>query len=178
VFFQAEDGIRDFHVTGLQTCALPISRTSTGASACSAVVAVRVAVTTTWSRSVACGAGPGAARAAGVATVAMSPAATEAARVERVDGMGVLLAQPCRPRQRAALVHGSRAGERGRTDTAARRDRRRHALRIATSQLRGRSPDLQASRCDLAAAPSHARGTVAVSRGLACACRQPAYRCG
>src|SRR5690606_13375204 len=23
-FFQAEDGIRDFHVTGLQTCALPI----------------------------------------------------------------------------------------------------------------------------------------------------------
>src|SRR5215475_15799063 len=27
-FFQAEDGIRDFHVTGVQTCALPISRTS------------------------------------------------------------------------------------------------------------------------------------------------------
>src|SRR5690606_40435491 len=26
-FFQAEDGIRDFHVTGVQTCALPISRT-------------------------------------------------------------------------------------------------------------------------------------------------------
>src|SRR5436309_9585959 len=24
-FFQAEDGIRDFHVTGVQTCALPIS---------------------------------------------------------------------------------------------------------------------------------------------------------
>src|SRR5690606_39975212 len=23
-FFQAEDGIRDFHVTGIQTCALPI----------------------------------------------------------------------------------------------------------------------------------------------------------
>src|SRR5690606_39489644 len=29
-FFQAEDGIRDFHVTGVQTCALPIlSRSST-----------------------------------------------------------------------------------------------------------------------------------------------------
>src|SRR5690606_40680987 len=28
-FFQAEDGIRDFHVTGVQTCALPISRTAT-----------------------------------------------------------------------------------------------------------------------------------------------------
>src|SRR5439155_11270882 len=28
-FFQAEDGIRDGHVTGVQTCALPISRAST-----------------------------------------------------------------------------------------------------------------------------------------------------
>src|SRR5690606_39393772 len=27
-FFQAEDGIRDFHVTGVQTCALPISMPS------------------------------------------------------------------------------------------------------------------------------------------------------
>src|SRR5215467_15220937 len=26
VFFQAEDGIRDYKVTGVQTCALPISR--------------------------------------------------------------------------------------------------------------------------------------------------------
>src|SRR5690606_40817296 len=29
-FFQAEDGIRDFHVTGVQTCALPIWLTSNG----------------------------------------------------------------------------------------------------------------------------------------------------
>src|SRR5690625_6638366 len=29
-FFQAEDGIRDGHVTGVQTCALPISRQSHG----------------------------------------------------------------------------------------------------------------------------------------------------
>src|SRR5437870_9094844 len=28
-FFQAEDGIRDGHVTGVQTCALPISRVLT-----------------------------------------------------------------------------------------------------------------------------------------------------
>src|SRR5690606_18237647 len=28
-FFQAEDGIRDFHVTGVQTCALPISQIGT-----------------------------------------------------------------------------------------------------------------------------------------------------
>src|SRR5690606_39735180 len=27
-FFQAEDGIRDFHVTGVQTCALPICTVS------------------------------------------------------------------------------------------------------------------------------------------------------
>src|SRR5690606_13015990 len=30
-FFQAEDGIRDFHVTGVQTCALPIWRSSSRA---------------------------------------------------------------------------------------------------------------------------------------------------
>src|SRR5207302_8029674 len=30
-FFQAEDGIRDFHVTGVQTCALPISPPSSPA---------------------------------------------------------------------------------------------------------------------------------------------------
>src|SRR5204862_3824 len=29
-FFQAEDGIRDLYVTGVQTCALPISRPSSG----------------------------------------------------------------------------------------------------------------------------------------------------
>src|SRR5690606_28085992 len=29
-FFQAEDGIRDFHVTGVQTCALPISSLGEG----------------------------------------------------------------------------------------------------------------------------------------------------
>src|SRR3989475_9604507 len=32
-FFQAEDGIRDLTVTGVQTCALPISRPSTPAAA-------------------------------------------------------------------------------------------------------------------------------------------------
>src|SRR5690625_6920742 len=30
VFFQAEDGIRDGHVTGVQTCALPICPSSSG----------------------------------------------------------------------------------------------------------------------------------------------------
>src|SRR5262249_58102702 len=32
--FQAEDGIRDWSVTGVQTCALPISAPSAGGSAC------------------------------------------------------------------------------------------------------------------------------------------------
>src|SRR5690606_39537884 len=31
-FFQAEDGIRDFHVTGVQTCALPISARAASAA--------------------------------------------------------------------------------------------------------------------------------------------------
>src|SRR5690606_39621631 len=31
-FFQAEDGIRDFHVTGVQTCALPIWFVQMGAT--------------------------------------------------------------------------------------------------------------------------------------------------
>src|SRR5690606_12608216 len=35
-FFQAEDGIRDFHVTGVQTCALPISQVSTDVQLASA----------------------------------------------------------------------------------------------------------------------------------------------
>src|SRR6266511_5112468 len=39
-FFQAEDGIRDFHVTGVQTCALPIS--ARGAPAAPARTARRI----------------------------------------------------------------------------------------------------------------------------------------
>src|SRR5690606_39849875 len=37
--FQAEDGIRDFHVTGVQTCALPILRRAAGDSGTSASAA-------------------------------------------------------------------------------------------------------------------------------------------
>src|SRR5690606_40183862 len=40
-FFQAEDGIRDFHVTGVQTCALPISPDQNAASKWLASVAAR-----------------------------------------------------------------------------------------------------------------------------------------
>src|SRR5690606_40850493 len=40
-FFQAEDGIRDFHVTGVQTCALPISHAARKCRADSARMAGR-----------------------------------------------------------------------------------------------------------------------------------------
>src|SRR2546429_9988330 len=38
-FFQAEDGIRDVAVTGVQTCALPISWAQLGGDACKAFAA-------------------------------------------------------------------------------------------------------------------------------------------
>src|SRR5207249_9053185 len=37
-FFQAEDGIRDRNVTGVQTCALPISKTGGRAGSCRSAV--------------------------------------------------------------------------------------------------------------------------------------------
>src|SRR5690606_40072386 len=37
-FVQAEDGIRDFHVTGVQTCALPIFPVKRSSQACPAVI--------------------------------------------------------------------------------------------------------------------------------------------
>src|SRR5690606_9965947 len=40
-FFQAEDGIRDFHVTGVQTCALPILRSAEGSSPRQSTAVVR-----------------------------------------------------------------------------------------------------------------------------------------
>src|SRR5690606_40907165 len=41
-FFQAEDGIRDFHVTGVQTCALPICSGASADSTCSGASALTV----------------------------------------------------------------------------------------------------------------------------------------
>src|SRR5690606_39829963 len=45
-FFQAEDGIRDFHVTGVQTCALPIF--AGGTSVWLAAAAVLVWIASLW----------------------------------------------------------------------------------------------------------------------------------
>src|SRR5690606_40984064 len=43
LFFQAEDGIRDFHVTGVQTCALPISNRLVSACITSTILCRRIA---------------------------------------------------------------------------------------------------------------------------------------
>src|SRR5690606_40243356 len=43
-FFQAEDGIRDFHVTGVQTCALPISFSAKASITLRSTIARLVAV--------------------------------------------------------------------------------------------------------------------------------------
>src|SRR5207249_5159746 len=53
-FFQAEDGIRDRNVTGVQTCALPISRRSRpgGWNSSSVKVESRPTERTLWERSV------------------------------------------------------------------------------------------------------------------------------
>src|SRR5271167_194946 len=40
-FFQAEDGIRDRNVTGVQTCALPISPSASGTAKCTSPVRSR-----------------------------------------------------------------------------------------------------------------------------------------
>src|SRR5260370_10077913 len=49
-FFQAEDGIRDSSVTGVQTCALPIYRGSTVAKLCASPHAKVLACDTDWRR--------------------------------------------------------------------------------------------------------------------------------
>src|SRR6266700_7477822 len=52
-FFQAEDGIRDFHVTGVQTCALPISKWPATWLICkvSVPLGARPGATVAWERS-------------------------------------------------------------------------------------------------------------------------------
>src|SRR5690606_39736192 len=44
-FFQAEDGIRDFHVTGVQTCALPICSRRSRASSTPPCEAASISIT-------------------------------------------------------------------------------------------------------------------------------------
>src|SRR5690606_41096471 len=73
-FFQAEDGIRDFHVTGVQTCALPILRTG-------------LPPHEAWERTV----GRLVAAAPGAATAAAPAAATAAAGRDGTDLPAALL---------------------------------------------------------------------------------------
>src|SRR5690348_17479098 len=75
-FFQAEDGIRDGRVTGVQTCALPIWSRASGSSAATATFVGAAGVT-------AAGADPfvgaGGVVAAGGAVTALGAAVVEAA---------------------------------------------------------------------------------------------------
>src|SRR2546426_5313707 len=95
-FFQAEDGIRDYKVTGVQTCALPISPAATSGR----------------DASVACRHGSGRAcatfprRAAYSHATTPAPAATPSARVSRASA-----AAP--PASSAALPDARRGGEIG-----------------------------------------------------------------
>src|SRR5256885_6762625 len=47
-FFQAEDGIRDYKVTGVQTCALPISRAAARSPRYSRTMLTRSRAVTSW----------------------------------------------------------------------------------------------------------------------------------
>src|SRR5690606_39973277 len=99
-FFQAVDGIRDFHVTGVQTCALPISSTISRCSAGSAAPPRRKSVPppSTAAAPAPCLRAAGSFRARGSAAPARSsrrapPAASARAEERRVGidrGNGIL----------------------------------------------------------------------------------------
>src|SRR5207253_5573924 len=81
-FFQAEDGIRDGHVTGVQTCALPISKgrpPSTSAAVSS--VSQRVAASSGGGGSVAGSGAPGGGISDVVVTATPTPNRSEERRV-------------------------------------------------------------------------------------------------
>src|SRR5207249_8526164 len=101
-FFQAEDGIRDRNVTGVQTCALPISLRA-GAWECIAPILRRIS-SASW----------------GGAMHSQAPARNAASRCSRVAAsrivskMGEIGRASCREREEIAVVAGSvvRKGER------------------------------------------------------------------
>src|SRR5207249_5097415 len=67
-FFQAEDGIRDRNVTGVQTCALPISRLGVGTAVVLVLCVATLVVCRRWLRQVP-GQGGGSVRMALVETL-------------------------------------------------------------------------------------------------------------
>src|SRR5690606_40872626 len=83
--FQAEAGIRDFHVTGVQTCALPISSTSYTASRTSADAATSYVITACRAN----GFGDTTAGAAEVAAAKKSAPSTVASNVAPPPAMAV-----------------------------------------------------------------------------------------
>src|SRR6266511_2107332 len=96
-FFQAEDGIRDFHVTGVQTCALPISARH-GALAAMSKLAYRTrrprSVSTSTSPSTASGLVVGGARVFGRVSRALGMVASEGSGDPKAAG-SALAPRPC-----------------------------------------------------------------------------------
>src|SRR5690606_41185895 len=86
LFFQAEDGIRDFHVTGVQTCALPISERGR--------ITHDESLTTALHRAVR----------AGLASAAVDPHRLPDQPLERVGIGFVILTQVDRPRSEERRV--------------------------------------------------------------------------
>src|SRR5690606_40182665 len=93
-FFQAEDGIRDFHVTGVQTCALPIlkrrrSRRRSGSFQLRAAAAARTAPVQSSRRAVWDRTGIRALPSTPERMVRLGPMANGARKAARAVGRGV-----------------------------------------------------------------------------------------
>src|SRR5439155_6814968 len=83
-FFQAEDGIRDGHVTGVQTCALPISP-HRGASRRAAVRGQEVGASARAGAASSVAVAVGGVRAARAAGTGAAPCVTGAAQIGRAS---------------------------------------------------------------------------------------------
>src|SRR5690349_3479098 len=68
-FFQAEDGIRDLYVTGVQTCALPISQSTSSRAGGSLTMVIRTSAEAATSRGFAAALAPAATKASARAAV-------------------------------------------------------------------------------------------------------------
>src|SRR5690606_40356650 len=104
--FQAEDGIRDFHVTGVQTCALPISKAVQAARYSSVMCAASRRITLLAMSCEGCGA------VGGATDQAMASAAATDAAVARPARRRVRRFQP--PRACAGRGTAAAGGDAGR----------------------------------------------------------------
>src|SRR5688500_19068045 len=84
-FFQAEDGIRDYKVTGVQTCALPISKQCGG---CGSSATRRYQGSCKWRCGISCGGVRSASSRAGSVRLAGGNAASPATLPRSEEGRG------------------------------------------------------------------------------------------